>query len=139
MDPGKRRPAVLRGQARGRVRIHHHLPPQGRKRWNGGGKRAVWSAPIVIDRGRTGARLHTAQKPDKLMRALVEQFSDPGETILDAFAGSRSTLAAAALLGRKSSASNSTNATAKPSPADSPKPSYRSTPTRPGVTKLAAV
>ncbi len=73
------------------------------------------------------------------MRALVEQFSDPGETILDAFAGSRSTLAAAALLGRKSSASNSTNATAKPSPADSPKPSYRSTPTRPGVTKLAAV
>ncbi|MEU6829085.1 DNA methyltransferase [Nocardia beijingensis] len=36
------------------------------------------------------------------MRALVEQFSAPGETMLDAFAGSGSTLAAATLLGRKS-------------------------------------
>lgn len=76
--------------------------PKGRKRWNGGGKHAVWTVPIVLDRGRSGtARLHTTQKPDGLMRSLVDQFTDPGETILDAFAGSGTTLVAATYLGRK--------------------------------------
>ncbi|SLJ67508.1 DNA modification methylase [Mycobacteroides abscessus subsp. abscessus] len=76
-----------------------HRP--GRKRWNGGGRRAVWSVPVVIDRGHNGARLHPTQKPDALMRSLVELFSEPGETILDPYAGSGSTLVAANYLGRK--------------------------------------
>lgn len=75
--------------------------PKGRKRWNGGGKHAVWSVPIVLDRGRNGARLHTTQKPLELMSALVDQFTDPGETILDPFAGSGTTLVAAKGLGRR--------------------------------------
>ncbi|MCS4592667.1 site-specific DNA-methyltransferase [Brevibacterium sediminis] len=75
--------------------------PKGRKRWNGGGKHAVWSFPIVLDRGRTGARLHTTQKPQELMHTLLSQFTDPGETILDPFVGSGTTLAAARMLGRK--------------------------------------
>lgn len=62
---------------------------------------AVWSVPIVLDRGRNGARLHTTQKPDSLMRSLVDLFTDPGETILDPFAGSGTTLVAAAYLGRR--------------------------------------
>lgn len=74
---------------------------RGRKRWNGGGKHAVWSFPIVLDRGRKGARLHTTQKPQELMQTLLSQFTDPGETILDPFAGSGTTLAAARMLGRK--------------------------------------
>jgi site-specific DNA-methyltransferase (adenine-specific) len=75
--------------------------PRGRKRWNGGGKRAVWSVPIVSNRGHNGVRTHPAQKPDQLMRTLVDQFSEPGETILDPYAGSGSTLLAAAFLGRR--------------------------------------
>ena len=76
--------------------------PKGRKRWNGGGKHAVWTHPIVLDRGRTGARLHTTQKPHELMQELVGLFTDEGETILDPFAGSGTTLVAARMLGRKS-------------------------------------
>lgn len=74
--------------------------PPGRKRWNGGGKHAVWPVPIVLDRGRNGARLHSTQKPEALMLALVDQFTDSDETVLDAFAGSGTTLVAAARLGR---------------------------------------
>lgn len=77
--------------------------PKGRKRWNGGGGHAFWSVPIVLDRGRKGTeRLHSTQKPEPLMRALVDQFTDPGDVILDAFGGSATTAIAAAYLGRKS-------------------------------------
>lgn len=75
--------------------------PKGRKRWNGGGKHAVWSVPIVLDRGNNGARLHTTQKPEELMLSLVDLFTDPGDIILDAFAGSGTTLVAAKSLGRR--------------------------------------
>lgn len=74
--------------------------PKGRKRWNGGGGHAFWSVSIVQNRGDV-ERLHTTQKPEPLMRALVEQFTDPGETILDPFAGSGTTAMAAKYLGRK--------------------------------------
>ena len=76
-----------------------HRP--GRKRWNGGGSHALWSVPIALDRAGNGARLHTTQKPLPLMAALVRLFSDDGETILDPFMGSGSTLVAAKQLGRK--------------------------------------
>lgn len=77
--------------------------PKGRKRWNGGGKHAVWTHPIVLDRGRTGGvRLHTTQKPQPLMQELIGLFTDEGETILDPFAGSGTTLTAARMLGRNS-------------------------------------
>ena len=75
--------------------------PKGRKRWNGGGKHALWSVPIVLNRGKAEERVHTTQKPDALMRALVDQFTDPGEVVLDPFAGSGTTLVAAHYLGRR--------------------------------------
>jgi site-specific DNA-methyltransferase (adenine-specific) len=75
--------------------------PRGRKRWNGGGRPAVWNHAIVINRSHADPRLHTAQKPLPLMRELVELFTDPGETILDPFAGSGTTGLAAKQLGRK--------------------------------------
>jgi len=75
--------------------------PKGRKRWNGGGSHAVWSVPIVLNRGGSDPRLHTTQKPEALMLSLVGLFTDEGETILDPFMGSGTTLAAAKRLGRK--------------------------------------
>lgn len=71
-----------------------HRP--GRKRWNGGGRHAVWTHPIV----QTG-RLHTTQKPLGLMEALVRDFTEPGELILDPFAGSGTTGVAAVRHGRR--------------------------------------
>ncbi len=70
-----------------------HRP--GRKRWNGGGSAAFWSAnrdPME--------RVHVTQKPTRLMLDLVGQFSDPGEVIFDPYAGSCTTGVAALRLGR---------------------------------------
>jgi site-specific DNA-methyltransferase (adenine-specific) len=78
-----------------------HRP--GRKRWNGGGKQGWYSVPTAIDRDRSGldARIHTTQKPVALMEELIRDFSDPGELILDAYAGSGTTGLAAIRLGRR--------------------------------------
>jgi hypothetical protein len=73
--------------------------PAGHKRWNGGGHAGVWYAPPA---GRDGdSRVHPAQKPITLMRQLVDLFSDPGETIVDPFLGSGTTLIAAREAGRR--------------------------------------
>lgn len=50
---------------------------------------------------RSGRSLHPTQKPLDLMKWLVLTYSDRGDTILEPFAGSGSTLAAAAYHGRK--------------------------------------
>lgn len=70
-----------------------HRP--GKKRWNGGGKAATWVYNKVA------AEYSPAQKPLPFLRELVRLFSDPGETILDPFAGSATTLLAALQTGRK--------------------------------------
>ncbi len=76
--------------------------PRGRKKWNGGGKRGVWSVPIEANRlGNRGVRVHTTQKPIDLMLALVADFTDPDDLIVDPFAGSATTGAAALRLGRR--------------------------------------
>lgn len=76
--------------------------PPGKKRWNGGGRVGVWECPIVLDRGAGGERrVHTTQKPLRLMEMLVEDFTEPGDLILDAFAGSGTTGVAARRLGRR--------------------------------------
>lgn len=64
-------------------------------RWNGGGSRAVWTS------AKEPNNEHETQKPIPLMRELVMLFTDEGETILDPFAGSGTTLRAAKDLGRK--------------------------------------
>jgi DNA modification methylase len=74
---------------------------KGRKEWNAGGRHALWTFPIVINRGGDNPRLHTTQKPVELMAALIRDFTHPGETILDPFAGSGTTAVAAKSLGRK--------------------------------------
>lgn len=56
--------------------------PRGRKVWNGGGKRGIYSVPIVREHV-SEPREHTTQKPEALMLALVEDFTDPGELVYD--------------------------------------------------------
>lgn len=73
----------------------------GRKRWNGGGSHALWTHPIVLNRSHDDPRLHTTQKPEPLMLELVQLFTDPGEVIVDPFAGSGTTGYAAKRLGRR--------------------------------------
>ena len=70
-----------------------HRP--GRKFWNGGGRHASWTCPIV-----NGKRRHTTEKPLSLMERLIRDFTLPGELVLDPFAGSGTTGAAAVRLGR---------------------------------------
>lgn len=67
----------------------------GRKRWNGGGRHAVW----VHGREREG--LHPTQKPLGLVREWTRLFTDPGETILDPYMGSGTTGHAAIIEGRR--------------------------------------
>lgn len=69
-----------------------------RPRWNGGGRHGVYEHSVV---GHMSG--HQTEKPIGLMRELVELFTDPGETILDPFAGSGTTGVAAFQLGRKAS------------------------------------
>jgi site-specific DNA-methyltransferase (adenine-specific) len=71
-----------------------HAP--GRKRWNGGGKRNVYTHTRS-----PGGAPHPTTKPLSLMRELVEDFTDPGDLILDPFAGSGTTGLAARFLGRR--------------------------------------
>jgi DNA modification methylase len=73
---------------------------RGRSRWNGGGKRGVYET-VRASTCEGGPALHMTEKPMPLMSALVHDFTDPGETILDLFMGSGTTLVAAKRLGRK--------------------------------------
>lgn len=67
---------------------------EGRKKWNGGGKHAVWTVPKGVGDG------HPTQKPVPLLKAWVADFTDPNETILDPFMGSGTTGVAAVQMGR---------------------------------------
>lgn len=55
----------------------------------------------VLDMPYSGNKLHPTQKPVTMLAQLIRSFSLPGEIVLDAFAGSGSTCAAALLTGRR--------------------------------------
>jgi site-specific DNA-methyltransferase (adenine-specific) len=54
----------------------------------------------VIDWSYSGNKLHPTQKPLSVLTPIIETFSGPGDTVLDPFAGSGSSLLAAKMLGR---------------------------------------
>jgi DNA modification methylase len=73
-----------------------------RKRWNGGGRPAVWTHGAL--QGNWSERAgndHPCPKPLDLMEALVRDFTEPGELVLDPFAGSGTTGVACKRLGRR--------------------------------------
>lgn len=72
---------------------------RGKKRWNGGGKSGIWSCPAAYRDG--DPVVHTTQKPESLMESLIRDFTDPGDLILDPFAGSGTTGVAALRNGRR--------------------------------------
>lgn len=70
------------------------LHRKGRKKWNGGGHPAVWHTKIAQNPD------HPTEKPTALVRKWVRDFTDPGETVLDPFAGSGTTAASCWYEGR---------------------------------------
>lgn len=70
----------------------------GRSVWNGGGRAGVFTH---IKNDGKGAAPHPTTKPEPLMAELVALFTDPGDLILDPFAGSGTTGVAAKRLGRR--------------------------------------
>ncbi len=78
--------------------IGHAARESGKMSWNGGGRRAVWN---FNKHDGMGPNVHTTQKPLNLMTALIRDFTDHGEIILDPFAGSGTTGVAALQNGRR--------------------------------------
>lgn len=72
----------------------------GKSRWNGGGRRGVFIHNVDANFS-SEPRVHETQKPLSLMLELVELFTDPGDVILDPYAGSGTTIVAAMRLGRR--------------------------------------
>jgi site-specific DNA-methyltransferase (adenine-specific) len=70
----------------------------GHSRWNGRGKRNVWSF-CTNARFRDGR--HPTEKPVDLFTALLADFTNPGDSILDPFMGSGTTGVACKLTGRE--------------------------------------
>jgi site-specific DNA-methyltransferase (adenine-specific) len=72
-----------------------------RMRWAGGGRPARWASGAARFDQRDREQLHPTQKALALMGQLVRDFTEPGELVLDPFAGSGTTLVAAKRLGRR--------------------------------------
>lgn len=81
----------------------HRKKPNGRpmrKRWNGRGRNNVFTHPVVRKNSKNEPRIHTAQKPVSLVTELVTLFSDPGDLVVDPFAGVATTGVACQNTGR---------------------------------------
>lgn len=72
-----------------------HRAGSGRLRWNGGGRSSVWHHMPERD------AQYPTQKPLALVRDFVSLFSDKGDTVLDPFCGSGTTLVASIERGRR--------------------------------------
>lgn len=70
---------------------------KGFSKWNAGGKRGVYTHN-TNSRERTG--LHPTEKPIPLMMELLADFTNSGQTIIDPFMGSGTTLVACQRMGR---------------------------------------
>ena len=67
------------------------------------GKPTIPAAPLsdVMDWRYTGNKFHPTQKSVHILRPLIEAFTQPGDLVLDPFAGSGSTCVAARVAGRR--------------------------------------
>lgn len=74
--------------------VYMHREDQ-KPRWNNGGRAGNWVGPTSQGSG------HPTQKPLAMVESWVAAFTDPGDLILDPFAGSGTTLLAAKNNGRR--------------------------------------
>ena len=58
------------------------------------------SGILHFDKVRPGTNIHPTEKPTDLLKVLIDYSTDPGQLVLDTYAGSASTLCAAKELGR---------------------------------------
>ncbi len=88
------------GQAVEAINILHR---KGRKRWNRGGDCWAPVGPTInaIKDAQRGTLGHPTPKPEWIMLETLEAFTDPGELVLDPFAGSGTTGVACLRLGRR--------------------------------------
>jgi site-specific DNA-methyltransferase (adenine-specific) len=82
--------------AEGIAIMHKRVKGGGSMHWNAHGKRGIWRHGVE-----RVERLHETPKPVSLMRELVQDFTDQGELVLDAYAGSSSTGVACLQRGRR--------------------------------------
>jgi site-specific DNA-methyltransferase (adenine-specific) len=75
------------------IAIFHN--PEVKKAWNGGGHSAIWRCSVE-----TGHKEHPTQKPLKLIKKLIWDFTNPGDTVFDPYMGSGTTGVACVQLGR---------------------------------------
>lgn len=85
------------GPARGAECFITAWAGRGHRRWNGGGKRGVYTH--CVNTNRHGA--HPTEKPVALMKEIIADFTQPGDLICDPFMGSGTTGIAALNLGRR--------------------------------------
>ena len=71
------------------------MHPPTKKRWNGGGSRAVWTE------NRVDAVNHPTEKPVVLVGKLINLFTDDGDTVIDPYMGSGTTGIAAIRTNRR--------------------------------------
>lgn len=85
--------------AEGCVILHR----KGRKRWNRGGCGLSWHGPTANSTGdaQRGTLKHPTPKPEWLMLDVVDAFTDPGDLVIDPFAGSGTTGVACLRRGRR--------------------------------------
>lgn len=70
---------------------------RGHRRWNGGGRRGVFTQPVNAHRQGE----HPTEKPLSLMCELLALYTNPGDLVCDPFCGSGTTGVAAVRLGRR--------------------------------------
>ena len=84
----------------GNLGTHHWGNNKGRAAWEDNGTRHPGSV-LHVPSIRSQDSVHPTQKPVDLMRWLVASYTQPGDTVLDPFAGSGSTGVACVALGRE--------------------------------------
>lgn len=80
-------------QACDAIAIMHN--PNVKKAWNGGGRPGIWRFGVEF-----GKKEHPTQKPLTLMKRLICDFTDEGDTVFDPFMGGGSTGVACMMTGR---------------------------------------
>jgi len=87
-----------RPAAWGEAIVVGHAQRKGRMRWNGRGKRGLYRSTICRGAERTE---HPTQKPARLMREIVADFTNVGDLVVDPYAGTGTTGVACLALGRR--------------------------------------